>query len=201
MYKHLRIPSLNLLLDTFHLWHFLYFPWLSHPAWNIDDHYEYSQPGNQILIHVPQTIYFLLSCSSLSFWIQKTKEQTLQKNTLAAWHDFHSHHPLSCKESIIYSQALWYNMIISDNISQEELNNLTRIPLACAYPLYLIIKNIKNPSTTPAVTRYFNGNHIQNWRFTPLYRSFVGHRQIIYKHHAELAHKFHAVTLSTSWPS
>ena len=37
-------------------------------------------------------------------------------------------------------------MIISeDNILQAELNNLTRSPLACAYPLHLIIKNIKKP--------------------------------------------------------
>ena len=57
---------------------------------------------------------------------------------------FHSHHPLSCKEGIIYSQALRYNMIISeDHILQAELNNLTRILLARSYPLHLIIKNIK----------------------------------------------------------
>ena len=57
---------------------------------------------------------------------------------------FNSHHPLSCKEGIIYSQALRYNMIISeDPILQEELNNLTRILLARAYPLHLIIKKIK----------------------------------------------------------
>ena len=35
-------------------------------------------------------------------------------------------------------------MIISeDHILQEELNNLTRITLARAYPLHLIIKNVK----------------------------------------------------------
>ena len=61
---------------------------------------------------------------------------------------FHSHHPLSCKESMIYSQALRYNMIISeDHILQAELNNLTRILLARAYPLHLIIKNIKKALT------------------------------------------------------
>ena len=61
---------------------------------------------------------------------------------------FHSHHPLSCKEGIICSQALRYNMIISeDNILQEELNHLTRILLACTYPLHLIIKNIKKVLT------------------------------------------------------
>ena len=61
---------------------------------------------------------------------------------------FHSHHPLSCKEGIIYSQALWYNLIISeDHILQEELNNLTRILLVCTYPLHLIIKNIEKALT------------------------------------------------------
>ena len=55
----------------------------------------------------------------------------------------HSHHPLSCKESIIYSQELRYNMIISeDHILQEELNNLIRVLLARAYPLHVINKNL-----------------------------------------------------------
>ena len=57
---------------------------------------------------------------------------------------FHSHHPFIFKEGIIYSQELWYNVIISeDHILQEELNNLTRILLAWVYPLHLIIKKIK----------------------------------------------------------
>ena len=58
---------------------------------------------------------------------------------------FHSHHPLSCKEVIICSQALQYNMIISeDHILQEEFNNLTRIILACTDLLHSIIKNEKS---------------------------------------------------------
>ena len=61
---------------------------------------------------------------------------------------FHPHHPLSCKEGIIYSESLRYNKIISeDHILQEELNNLTHILLACAYPLNLIIKNIERAMT------------------------------------------------------
>ena len=61
---------------------------------------------------------------------------------------FHSHHPLSCKEGIIYSQALRSNMIISEyHIQQVELNNLTCILLVRAYPLHLIIKNIKKALT------------------------------------------------------
>ena len=54
---------------------------------------------------------------------------------------FHSHHPLSCKDGIIYSQALPYNTIISeDHILQEELNNLTCILLGRAYLPHIIIK-------------------------------------------------------------
>ena len=34
-------------------------------------------------------------------------------------------------------------IIYEDQILQEELNNLIHILLACTYPLYLIIKNIK----------------------------------------------------------
>ena len=71
---------------------------------------------------------------------------------------FHSHHPLNCKEGIIYSQALRYNMIISeDHILHEELNSLTLILLDCAYPLHLIIKNIKKALT-------HNRNHLLSQR-------------------------------------
>ena len=59
----------------------------------------------------------------------------------------HSHNPLSCKEGIIYSQLLQYSIISEDHILQEELKNLTRILLAHAYPLHLIIKNIKKAWT------------------------------------------------------
>ena len=57
--------------------------------------------------------------------------------------NFHSYQPVSCKEGIISSQALWYNMIISEDcILQEELN-VIRILLARAYPPHLIIKSKK----------------------------------------------------------
>ena len=61
---------------------------------------------------------------------------------------FHSHHPLSCKEGTIYSQALLNNMIISkDHILKEQCNNLTGILLARTYPLHVIIKKIKKALT------------------------------------------------------
>ena len=57
---------------------------------------------------------------------------------------FHSHYPLICKEGIIYSQALQYNMTLSkDHTLQKELNNHTSIFLTRAYALILIIKNVK----------------------------------------------------------
>ena len=57
---------------------------------------------------------------------------------------FKSHHPLHTKESVIYSQALRYNMIISnDSILQDELYNLTRTLLARHYPLKTINDNIQ----------------------------------------------------------
>ena len=73
----------------------------------------------------------------------KTKLYRMPTDCITLLH-FHSHHTLSCKEGIIYSQALRYSMIIiEDHILKEELSNLTRILLAHAYPLHLIIKNIK----------------------------------------------------------
>ena len=76
----------------------------------------------------------------------KTKLHRKSNNCISLFH-FHSHHSLSCKEGIIYFQALRYNNISEDHILQEEINNLTRILLACAYPLHFIIKNIKKTLT------------------------------------------------------
>ena len=61
---------------------------------------------------------------------------------------FKSHHSLKCKESIIYSQALRYNLIISeDHNLQRELDNLTKTLLARDYPLHIISRNIKKALT------------------------------------------------------
>ena len=39
---------------------------------------------------------------------------------------FHSNHPLKCKESIIFSKAFRYSLLIADeNILQKELGSLT----------------------------------------------------------------------------
>ena len=115
---------------------------------------------------------------------------------------FHSHHPLSYKEGIIYSQALRYKMIISeDHLPQEELNNLTRILLARAHPLHLIIKNKK------ALTH--NCNYLLSQR-TPQTETnillIVAPFSDIDKLFAATIHKnwntiANDTTLSTIWPS
>ena len=57
---------------------------------------------------------------------------------------FDSNHSLHTKESIIYSQALRYNMTIKENkLLQTELYNLTRTLLARRYPLHIINRNIQ----------------------------------------------------------
>ena len=56
---------------------------------------------------------------------------------------FHSNHPLKCKESIVFSLALRYNLhIADDNVLQKELDSLTISLLARKYPLEVITQNI-----------------------------------------------------------
>lgn len=56
---------------------------------------------------------------------------------------FKSNHSLKCKESVIYTQALRYNLIISDdNLLQNELHNLTKTLIAREFPLKIINRNI-----------------------------------------------------------
>ena len=92
---------------------------------------------------ISPTIKYTCTYSEHTHFLRRANLYRKPTNCMTLLH-FHSHHPLSCKEGIIYFQVLWYNMIISeDHILQEELNNLTRILLAHAYPLHLIIKSIK----------------------------------------------------------
>ena len=95
-------------------------------------------------IYSEQTITFLHVQIYLSE-TRKLKSKLYRKpaNCRTLIH-FHSHHPLSCIQGIICSQALRSNMIISEHqILQDGLNSLTRIVLVRTYPLHLIIKNIK----------------------------------------------------------
>ena len=56
---------------------------------------------------------------------------------------FHSDHLLKCKESIVFSQAVRYNVLIADDtILQKELNSLTISLLARKYPFEIITHNI-----------------------------------------------------------
>ena len=61
----------------------------------------------------------------------------------AALLHFHSNHSLKCEESIVFSEALSYNLLIADDIIlKKELNSLTVSLLARKYPLEIITRNI-----------------------------------------------------------
>ncbi|XP_048583758.1 uncharacterized protein LOC116608371 [Nematostella vectensis] len=52
---------------------------------------------------------------------------------------YHSHHPLSCKHSVVYSQALRYRRITTDtNTYKSQLLTLRRILLSRGYPDHVI---------------------------------------------------------------
>ena len=56
---------------------------------------------------------------------------------------FHSNHSLKCKESIVFSQGLRYNLIIADDaLLQKELDSLAVSLFARQYPLEIITCNI-----------------------------------------------------------
>ena len=131
-----------------------------------------------IFAYSEQTVTFL----DLQIYLSKTRklETKLYRkptNCITLLH-FRCHHPLSCKEGIIHYKALRYNMVISeDHILQAELNNLTRILLAPAYPLHLIIKSIKKALT-------YSRNYLLSQRtphtetnVLPHYNSFLRHGQ------------------------
>ena len=65
----------------------------------------------------------------------------------AALLHFHSKHSLKCKKSIVFSQALRYNLLIADgNILQKELDSLT---------IYLLARKASSSrSVLPVVTPY-----------------------------------------------
>ena len=116
---------------------------------------------------------------------------------------FHSHHPFSCKKGIIYSQAFRYNMIISeDHILQEKLNNLTRILLARAYPLHLIIKNIKKALTRSRNQLLCQRTPHTETNFLPIVTPFSDISKkltaIIYRNWQNVVND---TPLSTIWPS
>ena len=61
----------------------------------------------------------------------------------AALLHFHSNHSLKCKESIVFSQTLRYNLLITDDaLLQKELDSLAISLLARQYPLEMITRNI-----------------------------------------------------------
>ena len=68
---------------------------------------------------------------------------TTKPTDCAALLHFHSNHSLKCKESIVFSQALRYNLLIADDtLLQKELDSLAIPLLARQYPLEIITRNI-----------------------------------------------------------
>ena len=132
----------------------------------------------------------------------KTKLYRKPTDCMSLLH-FHSHHLLSCKEGIIYSQALCYNIIISeDHILQEELNNLTRILLAHAHPLHLIIKNIKKALTHDLNHLLFQQTSQAEKNILPIVTPFSDMSKLLTSIiHRNWDHVANKATLSTIWPS
>ena len=59
---------------------------------------------------------------------------------------FYSNHSLKCKECLVLSQALRYNLLITDDITlQKELDSFTVSLLTGKYPLEIITHNIPKP--------------------------------------------------------
>ena len=133
---------------------------------------------------------------------RKTKLYRKPIDCMSVLH-FHSHHPLSCEEGIIYSQALRYNIIISeDHILQEELDNLTCILLAHAYPLHLIIKNIKKALTHDRNHLLFQQTSQTEKNILPIITSFSDMGKLLTAIiHRNWHHIANDTTLSTIWPS
>ena len=128
----------------------------------------------------------------------KTKLYRKPTDCMSLLH-FHSHHPLSCKEGIICSQVLRYNIIISeDHILQEELNNFTRTLLARAYPQHFIIKNIKKTSDPRPQPPVIPTNIINLPTVTPFSDMGKLLTSIIHRNSHHIANE---ATLSSIWPS
>ena len=66
---------------------------------------------------------------------------------------FKSNHSIKCKENIIYSQALRYSTLISnDHNLQLELDNLSKTLIIRGYPLQMISRNIDKALSHPRST-------------------------------------------------
>ena len=136
-------PNFPPLLEMFHWRHFFHFPGLPLPTSKslITFMSTINPTVKYTFTYSEQTVTFL-DVEIYLFETRKLKMKLYRKpNDCMKLLHSHSHHTIRCKESIIYSQVLRYNMIISeDYILQEELKSLTRILLA-----FVIIKNWKKP--------------------------------------------------------
>eukprot|EP00111_Clytia_hemisphaerica_P009129 TCONS_00026815-protein len=116
----------------------------------------------------PTTINFLdvqITISNNQFSTSIYRKPTDRSQLL----HFESNHPLHTKEGIVYSQALRYNMIISDSQTlTNELHNLSKILLARGYPLRIINDNIKKALTKTRHNLLYDNKQHENKNILPL---------------------------------
>ena len=107
----------------------------------------------------------------------------------ASYLHFKSNHPIHTKRSIIYSQALRYNMLIDDdNKLTDNLHYLTKAFIAKGYPLKMINEEIRKAMSVPQETLIHKHN-IQKEGFN----NFI---TIPYSDHT----KFISNYIKSSWP-
>ena len=103
---------------------------------------------------------------------------------------FHSHHPAHTKRSVIYSQAIRYNMLSFDDAQlQIDLYELTRTLLIRDYPLHLINGQISKALTfSQSDLIYKERNHNKGERVLPFVTTFTPKGQTL------------ATNLQQTWP-
>ena len=93
--------------------------------------------------HITQEISFLDMKIHIGADCKLSTTMYRKPTDCAALLHFHSNHSLKCKESIVFSQALRYNLLIADDsVLQKELDSLTISLLARKYLLEVITCNI-----------------------------------------------------------
>ena len=97
----------------------------------------------------------------------KTKLYKIPTDCMTLLH-FHFHHLLSSKEGIIYSQALRYNMIISEHILLDKLNNQHVFYWLAHIHYTSSLKTWKTSWPITATTYYPNEHFRQKPKFSPL---------------------------------
>ena len=129
---------------------------------------------------INQTIKYKLTYSkkTVSFWdVQvylseskklRPKLDKIPTDRIVLLH-FHSHYPLGYKEGFFnnrHSDTTWLSWKVRSHLTRSSQQPNTHS--ACTYPIHLLIKNIKKPSSAPVVACYLNGHQIHNQVLSPL---------------------------------